>query len=54
MGNIGHDAHFGGAVGGYVITLMLAPEIVEYHLMMVLLLAAPIVLLFLLRWQKRI
>ena len=54
MGNIGHDAHFGGAVGGYVITLMLAPEIVEYHLMMVLLLAAPIVLLLLLRWQKRI
>ena len=54
MGNIGHDAHFGGAVGGYLITLMLAPEIVEYHLMMVLLLAAPIILLFLLRWQKRI
>ena len=54
MGNIGHDAHFGGAVGGYVITLMLAPEIVEYHFMMVLLLASPIVLLFLLRWQKRI
>ena len=54
IGNIGHDAHFGGAVGGYIITLMLAPEIVEYHLMMVLLLAAPIILLFLLRWQKRI
>ena len=54
MGNIGHDAHFGGAVGGYVMTLILAPKILEYHLMMVLLLAAPIVLLFLLRWQKRI
>ena len=54
MGNIGHDAHFGGAVGGYVMTLILAPNILEYHLMMVLVLAAPIILLFLLRWQKRI
>ena len=54
MGNIGHDAHFGGAVGGYLMTLILAPKILEYHLMMVLLLAAPIILLFLLRWQKRI
>ena len=54
MGNIGHDAHFGGAVGGYLMTLILAPKILEYHLMMVLVLAAPIILLFLLRWQKRI
>ena len=54
LGNIGHDAHFGGAVGGYVITLILAPNVLEYHLMMVLLLAVPILLLFLLRWQKRI
>ena len=52
MGNIGHDAHFGGAVGGYVMTLILAPKILEYHLMMVLVLAAPIILLFLLRWQN--
>ena len=54
MGNIGHDAHFGGAVGGYVMTLILAPKILEYHLVMVLVLAAPIILLFLLSWQKRI
>ena len=26
VGNIGHDAHFGGAIGGYVITLVLAPD----------------------------
>ncbi len=25
IGNIGHDAHFGGAIGGYVITLLFAP-----------------------------
>ncbi len=27
IGNIGHDAHFGGAVGGYVITLILDPSL---------------------------
>ena len=29
VGNIGHDAHFGGAVGGYVITLILKPSLFE-------------------------
>jgi membrane associated rhomboid family serine protease len=49
IGNIGHDAHFGGAVGGFVLTLVLAPWIFEQHLMMVLLLAIPIVILFVLQ-----
>ncbi|MGB8704826.1 MAG: rhomboid family intramembrane serine protease [Gillisia sp.] len=49
LGNIGHDAHFGGAVGGYVITLMLAPALFEVHLLMVILLAIPIVVLFFLQ-----
>lgn len=46
IGNIGHDAHFGGAIGGYVITLFLAPWIFGANLLMVGLLAIPIVLLF--------
>ncbi|RED49293.1 rhomboid family intramembrane serine protease [Seonamhaeicola aphaedonensis] len=46
IGNIGHDAHFGGAIGGYVITLLLAPWIFSANLLMVGLLAIPIVLLF--------
>lgn len=46
VGNIGHDAHFGGAVGGYVLTLAIAPWIFTSHLLMVILLAIPIVLLF--------
>ena len=46
VGNIGHDAHFGGAVGGYVLTLAFAPWIFASHLLMVILLAIPIVLLF--------
>jgi len=46
LGNIGHDAHFGGAIGGYVVTLILAPWVFEAHLMMVGLLAIPIIILF--------
>jgi membrane associated rhomboid family serine protease len=54
LGNIGHDAHFGGAVGGYLITLILAPWIFEHHFWMVALLAAPIVLLFYLKWNNKL
>lgn len=54
LGNIGHDAHFGGAVGGYIITLVLAPWVLQAHLLMVVLLAIPIVLLFLLQRSGKI
>lgn len=46
VGNIGHDAHFGGAIGGYIITLLLKPSILETDLFYVGLLAVPIVILF--------
>jgi membrane associated rhomboid family serine protease len=46
LGNIGHDAHFGGAIGGYIVTLMLAPWLFETNLLMVGLLAVPILILF--------
>lgn len=49
VGNIGHDAHFGGAIGGYVITLILATWIFKENLLMVGLLAIPIVLLYIMR-----
>ena len=49
MGNIGHDAHFGGAVGGYVITLLLAPWLFSVQPLMIGLLAIPIIILFILR-----
>lgn len=45
-GNIGHDAHFGGAVGGYVLTLALMPSLLQTNLLMVGLLAIPILLLY--------
>jgi len=49
VGNIGHDAHFGGAIGGYVLTLLFAPWLFKEHLTMIILLAIPIVLLFVLQ-----
>ncbi|WP_111307209.1 rhomboid family intramembrane serine protease [Confluentibacter sediminis] len=49
VGNIGHDAHFGGAIGGYAITLLLSPWLFQTNLLMIGLLAIPIVLLFILK-----
>ncbi|WMI70248.1 rhomboid family intramembrane serine protease [Mangrovimonas sp. YM274] len=46
VGNIGHDAHFGGAAGGYLVTLILAPYLLQTSLSMVLLLAVPIIILY--------
>lgn len=44
--NIGHDAHFGGAVGGYLLTLMLMPSLLQTSMLMVGLLAIPIIILY--------
>lgn len=46
IGNIGHDAHFGGAIGGFVVTLILDPSLFKTDLPMIGLLTVPIVLLF--------
>ena len=48
IGNIGHDAHFGGAIGGYVVTLILMPSLFTTNLGYVGLLAIPIIILFVL------
>src|SRR5690606_26283342 len=48
LGNIGHDAHFGGAIGGFVVTLILMPSLFQTDVLMVGLLAIPIVILFVL------
>lgn len=47
--NIGHDAHFGGAVGGYVSTLFFAPFLFQKDFIMVLIMALPIVILFVMK-----
>lgn len=54
IGNIGHDAHFGGAVGGYVTTLMLSPSLFSTDLLFIGLLAVPIVLLYVLKRMGKI
>ena len=44
--NIGHTPHFGGAIGGYLITLIKMPSLLTDHALMVILLAIPILILF--------
>ncbi len=47
LGNIGHSAHLGGAIGGFVIALVFMPNLVMQQPLMVALLALPIILLLL-------
>ncbi|THD67875.1 rhomboid family intramembrane serine protease [Robertkochia marina] len=54
LGNIGHTAHFGGAIGGYLVTLLLMPSLVVEETLMVILLAIPIVILFVLEKTGKI
>ena len=44
--NIGHTAHFGGAIGGYTITLSQVPELISQQTFTVVILAVPILILF--------
>ena len=45
LGNIGHAAHLGGAIGGFALTLLLRPSLFSTNSLLVILLAIPIVLL---------
>lgn len=54
LGNIGHTAHFGGAIGGYVATLLFNPDLVFTSTLMVVLLAIPIVILFVMEKMGKI
>ena len=48
LGNIGHTAHFGGAIGGYVTTLLFMPRLFVTDTFMVIILALPIIILYVL------
>ncbi|PQJ14977.1 rhomboid family intramembrane serine protease [Aureicoccus marinus] len=48
VGNIGHTAHFGGAIGGYATTLVFSPYLLQTDTFIVLIMAVPIVLMFIL------
>lgn len=54
LGNIGHAAHFGGAVGGYAMTLILRPNVIMDNPLMTGLLFIPIVILFIMLKKQRI
>jgi membrane associated rhomboid family serine protease len=47
LGNIGHAAHLGGTIGGFVLTLVLKPTLFSTDTIFVALLAIPIILVLL-------
>lgn len=49
VGNVGHTAHIGGAIAGYVLTILLMPNVLQVHPLQTLLLAVPIVVLLVLQ-----
>ena len=52
--NIGHTAHFGGAIGGYLFTLIKVPSLIQTNTEMVVLLTIPIIILFYLHKTNRL
>ena len=52
--NIGHVAHFGGAIGGFVITLVKFPFLITKEPTTVMALLVPIVILFIMAKMKKI
>jgi len=54
VGNIGHTAHFGGAIGGYLVTLLFFPSLIWVQPLMVGLLALPILILFILEKANKL
>lgn len=54
LGNIGHDAHIGGAVGGYILTLAFAPSLFQTSLWIVVLLAIPLIILYILHRKGKL
>lgn len=45
LGNIGHAAHLGGAIGGFALTLLLEPRLFSTNTVLVVVLAIPVLLL---------
>ncbi|QNJ98971.1 rhomboid family intramembrane serine protease [Constantimarinum furrinae] len=48
QGNIGHDAHFGGAIAGYILGIAFVPSLLQTDLWLIGLLAVPIIALLIL------
>ena len=54
LGNIGHSAHFGGAIAGYLATILFYPSVFSNHPYIVSLMAVPIVILFVLEKKGKL
>lgn len=54
VGNVGHTAHLGGAIAGYVLTILMEPSVLQIHPFQVLFLAVPIVALWVLHKRGKL
>jgi len=52
--HIGHVAHFGGAIGGYGITLVTFPQLIATQTITIIALLVPIVILFILQKMNKL
>ena len=52
--NIGHTAHFGGAIGGYVFSILIHPQILQENTFMVVILTIPIVIMAVMAKQGKL
>jgi len=53
LGNIGHTAHFGGAIAGLLVTILIKPQIIDKNLWVIILMMFPL-LFFIINSKKRI
>jgi len=52
--NIGHTAHFGGAMGGYIFSILVYPQILQENTFMVVILTIPIIIMTIMAKQGKL
>lgn len=52
--NIGHTAHFGGAIGGYIFSILVHPQILQENTFMVIILTIPIIIMTVMAKQGKL
>lgn len=52
--NIGHTAHFGGAIGGYLFSILILPLILQDNFFMVVILLVPIIIMAVMAKQGKL
>ena len=51
LGNIGHTAHFGGAIAGLLVTILIKPQIIDKNLWVIIIMMFPL-LFFIINSKK--